>query len=111
MLRPGSRLFFYVSGGKKEIVGEAKIVDITDETLEEALWEISDRLFLTREELERYAGERGARKMLVCVVSDVKRYNTPLRFDRSLTMAGQYMTKRMYKSLTVTGQRGRNPSS
>lgn len=111
MLRPGSRLFFYESGGKKEIVGEAKIVEVTDGTLEEVLRKFSDRLFLTREELERYAGERRTKKMLVCVISDVKRYSTPLKLGRSLTMAGQYMTKRMRKSLRDTGQVGCNPRS
>lgn len=60
---------------------------------------LEDELFLTRSELEEYAGSRRGNKMLTLVLEDVKKYVVPLRLDKSITMAGQYMTKTMLKSL------------
>jgi len=98
-LQTGSRLFFYESRGGKEVVGEARIVEVGSGTVDEVLARFGNDLFLTRPELEEYAGSRIGNKMLVLVLEDVKRYAVPLRLDKSVTMAGQYMTKRMLKSL------------
>mgnify|MGYP001077015786 CR=1 FL=1 len=98
-LQSGSKLFFYESRSNKEIVGEARIVDITSGMVEEVLAIYGEDLFLTRIELEEYAGDRKAKRMLVLVLGDVKKYAIPLRLDKSVTMAGQYMTKSMYDDL------------
>ena len=98
-LKPGSRLFLYESRSSKELVGEARISQISSATAEEALAEFGDDLFLTRAELEGYAGNRSAKKMLVLVLKDLKKYRRPVRFDKGVTMAGQYMTKEMYDDL------------
>jgi len=98
-LQSGSRLFFYESRSNKEIVGEAKIVEITSGTIEEALAKYGEDLFLTRIELEDYAGDRKTKRMLALVLEDVKKYTVPLRPNKSVTMAGQYMTKSMYDDL------------
>lgn len=98
-LQSGSKLFFYESRSNKEIVGEARIVEITIGTVEEMLAKHGEDLFLTRIELEEYAADRKAKRMLVLVLEDAKKYAVPLRLDKSITMAGQYMTKSMYNDL------------
>jgi len=98
-LQSGSKLFFYESRSDKEVVGEARIVEIGAGTVEEVLAEYGEDLFPTRIELEEYAGDRKAKRMLVLVLGDVKKYAIPLRLDKSVTMAGQYMTKSMYDDL------------
>jgi hypothetical protein len=102
-LQPSSKLFFYKSGGDKEVVGEAKILQISSATVEEALTLFRDKLFLTQSELEEYAGNRKARKMLVLVLENIEKYAAPLRLNKSVTMAGCYMTRRMFKNLRSSG--------
>jgi hypothetical protein len=96
----GSKLFFYESMGNKEVVGEARIVEVSTGTMDEVLARHGDELFLTRTELEQYAGNRRAQRMLVLVLQDVKKYKVHFRLGKGLTMAGQYMTKAMYLRLS-----------
>jgi len=100
-LQVGSKLFFYESQGGKEIVGEARIVEITQGTVDEVLARFGRDLFLTRSELEVYAGSRRGRRMLVLVLEDMTRYSSPLKLDRGITMAGRYITKTMLEDLRV----------
>jgi hypothetical protein len=93
------RLFFYQSGGAKEIVGEAKIMGIHSGTLDEVWKAYGNDLFLTRAELERYVGDRKARQMLVLVTENAKKYPTPVKLQWAVTKAGQYMTKELYERL------------
>jgi len=95
----GSKLFFYQSRSNKEIVGEARIGQISDGTVEEVLAKFGNDLFLTRNELELYAGNRIRKRMLVLVLEEVKHYTAPLKLGRSVTMAGQYMTRNMLSNL------------
>lgn len=44
---------------------------------------------------------REGKEMLV--LGNATRYKTPLKLRKSLTMAGQYMTKRMFEELRATG--------
>lgn len=37
--------------------------------------------------------------MLVLALQKVRRYTVPLRLDKSVTMAGRYMTKKMLENL------------
>ena len=101
-LQVGSKLFFYESQGAKEIVGEARIVEITQGTVDEVLARFGRDLFLTRSELEAYAGSRRGRRMLVLVLEDMTRYSLPLRLDRGITMAGRYVTKTMLDDSRVS---------
>jgi hypothetical protein len=98
-LKMGSRLFFYQSKGLKEIVGEARIVNMSWETAEEAIAAYGDRLFLTPTELRQYAGNRSAKRMLVLVLDSFKEYSIPLKLDKSTTMAGRYMTQNLFQEL------------
>jgi hypothetical protein len=98
-LRRGSKLFFYRSGGRKEIVGEAKIIAINSGTFDDVWNKFADRLFLTRDELEAYVGKRRNSQMAVLVLDEVREYPAPITLQHPLTMAGQYMTKQMYDRL------------
>lgn len=98
-LTVGSKLFFYQSRNRKEIVGEGKIEEISDGTVEEVLAKFGDDLFLTRSELGIYAGNRETKKVLVLVLKEVKHYSTPLKLRRSVTMPRQYMTRNMLSNL------------
>jgi len=102
-LRVGSRLFFYESGGNKQVVGEARIVGIESGTHAEVLTRYGDDLFLTPVEFEAYARDRRAKRMLVLVLEDVKKYAVPLRLNKGLTMAGQYMTREILGELRRNG--------
>jgi len=101
-LQSSSRLFFYESGSNKEIVGEARIIEMTTGIAEEVLTKYGKDLFLTPNELEVYVGDRKAQRMLVLILKDAKRYQVPLRVHKGLTMAGQYMTRAMYQKLSAT---------
>ena len=102
-LRIGSRLFFYESERNREVVGEARIVEISSETADAMLTKYGDALFLTPAELNEYVEQRREKKMLVLVLKGAKRYKTPLKLKKSLTMAGQYMTAQMHEDLKANG--------
>jgi len=53
-LKVGNRILFYVSGGSRQIVGEARIGQIEFLTPDQLLEKYEDRLFITREELRQY---------------------------------------------------------
>jgi hypothetical protein len=98
-LRQGSKLFFYESGGKKQIVGEAEIAGLSTGRIEEILAKYRDELFLTAPELEEYVGARRKKRMIVFVLSHVRRYAVPFQLKKSVSMAGQYMTKGMFEEM------------
>jgi len=106
-LSMGDTLFFYESKGNKEIVGEVRIVEVDQGTPSEILTKHGDRLFLMADEFEEYVGERKGRKMLVLVVKAARKYANPLKLGKSVTMAGQYMTRELYDQLKASG-RGAN---
>jgi len=101
-LHVGSKLFFYESKGSKEIVGEARIAEMTQGTVDEVLGRFGADLFLTRNELEAYAGNRRERRMLVLILEDITRYAVPLKLDKGVTMAGRYITKTMLENLRIS---------
>jgi hypothetical protein len=98
-LGPDSKLFIYQSGGKMEIVGEARIKEIKMRTADEVLADYGDELFLSKQELENYVGNRRTTKMLTLLLDEARRFSTPLKLAKSVTMGGQYMTKSMYQAL------------
>lgn len=75
-------------------------------TVEEVPERYGDDVFLTRDELEECAGNHKARKMLVLVLENIERYAAPLRLNKSVTMTGCYMTRRMLRNLRSAGAAG-----
>lgn len=102
-LHVGSTLFFYESKRSKQIVGEAEIREISACTADEVVAKYGDSLFLTQNELDEYVNQRSGKKMLVLVLKDSRLYKTPLRLRKSVTMAGQYMTRHMFEELRAAG--------
>jgi hypothetical protein len=98
-LQPESKMFLYESKGNKEIVGEAKIVRVESVPASNVISAYGDNLFLDESEFADYVGIRRDKTMLVLVLVDAKRYSAPLKLDKSVTMAGRYMTQEMYLKL------------
>ena len=98
-VREGSKLFFYESRSRKQIVGEATISRVSSGTMSEVLLEYNNGLFLNLSELREYVGNRTEKKMLILVLYHVRKYAAPLSVDVPITMAGRYMTKEFSRRL------------
>ena len=104
----GGRLIFYRSGGTRQLVGEAKIKDVRLMTPDLILGEFRDRLFITADELEQYRlrGDRPTeRKLLVLLLSEIKKYRTPLKAPKVVTMAGCVLSRAEYGRLMKAQKR------
>jgi hypothetical protein len=96
----GGKLIFYQSGGEKHLVGEAIIDRIEFMTPESIVKEFRDRLFITPDELDKYRGDRPeSKKLLVLFLSQVRKYKTPLKPPKVVTMAGCTLSKVQYRKL------------
>jgi hypothetical protein len=101
LLERGSKLFFYQSSSGQVIVGEARIDEIQIMSPTRAISEYGSRLPLNRDEFWAYVGKRENRNLLVLSLSNIKRYNRPAKTSKSVTMAGQYMTRKLSKELSI----------
>jgi hypothetical protein len=97
------RILFYVSGSSKEIVGEGTIYEISFLTPAEALQKYGTQLFLDEAELEEYVrlqpNRASSKKMLVLVLSKIKKYAKPKVFGKPISMSGLYLSKDDYRML------------
>ena len=102
-IKPKQKVLFYVSRSSKEIVGEGQIVEIEFLTPDEVFAKHGDKVFLKKDELVQYALKQPNRdtskKMLVLVLTRLKRYPKPVKCKKGMTMAGQYLTEDDYKEL------------
>jgi hypothetical protein len=102
-LRPGARIIFYASHGKKEIVGEGAVDTMEFLTPDEAVHKYGGRLFLSRKELLKYRATQPTRdpskQMLVVTLSHVKRYRNGILYPGRMTMAGEFLGPEEYSSL------------
>lgn len=105
LLHEGSKLLLYSSGGSKSVVAEASIMKIEFLSAKEALSKYKARIFLTEKELMEYIKSQPKRDenkgMLVLHLDGFRKYATPTRFTRPMTMAGRYITKYHYVKLAV----------
>jgi hypothetical protein len=93
------KAIFYASRGSKEIVGEGIIERIEFLTPSEVLGKYGTRVFLSKEELEKYMmrwPNRASKEMLVLVLSKLKEYTPHVKYRKPITMAGQYLTCEEY---------------
>jgi len=101
-LRPGNRIVFYASQGPKELVGEGIISLIEFLPPKDVLAKYRDQLFLNEDEFQEYVNSSplrdSSKKMLTLMLKSVKKYSNPLRYNRPLTMAGQYFSANEYRS-------------
>lgn len=97
------KLLFYASGGPKAIVGEAIIAKVDYMPISKALRHYGDRIFLNKHELEGYArrfGERIHKDLLLLHLSKREKYSQSIDPKMPITMAGRYIDKRKYLSIT-----------
>ena len=99
------RVLLYVSQSSKEIVGEGIIDEIDFLTPGEALRKYGRKLFLDDHELEEYTflqpNRDSSKKMLVLVLSKIRKYAKPKIFGKPISMSGLYLTKEEYKELLI----------
>jgi len=101
-IKEGSKLIFYASGSRFEALGEATIKTIEFLTPEEIITKYENRLFITKEELDNYRNQRNRppeKKLMVLSLSNIKKYDRPRKTSKTVTMAGQTLSKTEYKKL------------
>lgn len=99
-LGEGSIVVFYQTKGSKKLVGEAIIKSVDFMVPAQALRRFGSQLFLNRPELERYSKKfpgREDKPMMIFQLGSPKRYDEPITWSLSMTMAGRYITKEQYE--------------
>jgi len=102
-IAPKHKVVFYGSKGSGEVVGEGTIDALEFLTPNEALEKFGDRLFLDKDELTKYTMHQPTRtlskRVLVVTLSKLRRYPPGIKYERRMTMAGEYLTKERYDAL------------
>jgi hypothetical protein len=102
-LAPKQKLVFYASHDLKEVVGEAVIDTIEFLTPDEVLEKYGCKVFLDKHELAQYMMRQPKRspskKMLTLTLSRLRKYPLGVKYERPITMAGEYLTKEQYDQL------------
>jgi hypothetical protein len=72
-------------------------------TPKEALEKYGNKLFLYEDEIRDYmlqqANRNPSEKMLVLVLSGLRRHTRPTKFKKPISMAGRYLTREYYTDL------------
>lgn len=90
----GSKILFYVSRSNFRIVGEGRISKLEFLVPSEIITKYSGKLFLSRNELSEYQGNRPHdRKLLVAVLAGIRKFTTPIIRPHPVTMAGETLTQ------------------
>ena len=102
-LAPKHRVIFYASHGSKKLIGEGTIEKVEFLTPDEVLAKYKDELFLDEAEFNAYIrrspSRTPSRKMLVLQLKKLRKYGTPIDYNKPMTMAGQYLSAEEYKSM------------
>lgn len=102
-LRPGSVIVFYESHGRKSIVGEAVVRKVEFGRPNQILGTAGRGFFLDSDELVAYVDKypgRDQKEMIVLHLERPMRYEKPRTWSHPMTMAGQYLTKEQYESVS-----------
>jgi|SRR3989344_5495476 len=91
-IRKGIKLYFYQSGSEKTIVADATIINFEYLYIDEILRKFKSKLIIPEIELAQYAFGREGKKLLVIHLKDSRKYKTPIKMIKPITMAGQYVT-------------------
>lgn len=101
---PKSKILFYASHASKKIVGEGVIDTIEFLAPNEVFEKYGHKVFLNKDELTEYTVRQPNRdcskKMLVLVLSKLRKYSEPKKFNGKISMVGQYLTLRQYRELS-----------
>jgi hypothetical protein len=102
-IMPKSKLLFYASHASKKIVGEGVVDTIEFLAPNEVFAKYGHKVFLNKDELTEYTIQQPNRdcskKMLVLVLSKLRKYSEPKKFCGKISMVGQYLTVRQYREL------------
>ena len=98
-LKKNHKLLFYRSRSDKKIVGEGVINKIEFLSPYEILDRYKNDIFLTKDELQIYVGNRGDKKMLTIHLKNIIKYEEPVISKYSITMAGKYVSKNEYDDM------------
>ncbi len=97
-LKSCKKLIFYKSRGKQELIGEGDIENIFLMSIHDIINTFEKELFLSRDELASYAKSRN-RKALVFKLSNLRKYQLPVKLDHYVTMAGSYISDEDYTQI------------
>jgi hypothetical protein len=100
-IREGMKMYIYESGGSKEIIGEAIINKYDYLDMLSILNTYPERLMIPVEDFKLYAEGREEKKALVMELSNLKKYASPMKLLKPITMAGLYLTNDKIKELFV----------
>ena len=100
-LNLGSKIIFYASRDVHAFVGEGIIETIEFLMPQDIIQNYKNELFLTEKELNIYAQEKNVSKFLVARFSEIKKYHTPVKPKRFITMSGKYITKLEYETIIL----------
>lgn len=102
-LQQGDKVVFYASHASKQLVGEGVIDKIEFLTSSEVISKYGGKVFLSQDELKAYTARQPSRnpskKMLVVVLTKLKKYKKDIVYPKPITMAGEYLTMERYKNL------------
>lgn len=90
-LKEGDKFYIYVTGGTKEIIGEADIINCEYLIKQDVLKKYSKSLAISKEQLDKYSKGRENKKLLVLSLSNVKKYKKPIKLEKPITMTGLYI--------------------
>lgn len=86
-------VFFYQSGGNKQIVGKANVIKIQYCKASDAIDVFGEDLLINKKDFVDYIKGREERNLIVFYISSAKKFDKPAAAIRPITMAGQYFAK------------------
>lgn len=93
----GDKFILYESHGAKMYTGEAIIKSISEMKSKDILKLYKDNLIISEEEFKEYVGNR--KKMAVIELKNFKKFNTPVKPLKFVTISGKYITDKEYQSI------------
>lgn len=95
----GTKILFYASQGSQQVLGEAKVKSVEYLTPDETAKKYESRLFITKDELEKYRGLRPKEaKILVLQLEGIRKYIQPKVSEKIVTMSGQQLSEIDYRN-------------
>ena len=96
-------IVFYASQEKKCLIGEAKIEKIEDLPTNEIWKKYKDKLFLSRDEFQRYiskskvSNEARKIKFKTFTLKEINKYKRCIKIQFTISLIGRYLKSKTYK--------------
>lgn len=98
-LDKGKKLYIYVSGLNKSVIGEAKIKKVDYLDMQEILRKYKKNLMISESELRLYAEGRESKKAQVLELENPVIYPKEIKVTMPITMGGAYVTNKNKQSI------------